>query len=121
MSFTPRVLVVDDDEAVATSLTLILNKFGFEAVAAFSGTSAIELAHRAHFDMLVTNFVMSPVDGVRTAIVFRNINPASQIFLITGTPEAAREQMTSANAEWDFRIFAKPIDPAQLVAALRSA
>lgn len=120
MSRTPRVLVVDDDKVIATSLAMILTKSGFEAQAVFSGTRAIELAHERHFDALVTDVVMQPMDGVRTAIAFRNINPAVHVFLITGTPEIARELMQCADAAWDFNVFSKPVKPGELVDALRS-
>jgi DNA-binding NtrC family response regulator len=105
----PRVLVVDDDETVATTLAMILSRNGFEAVATYSGTSALELAHAKHFDFLVTDVIMSPLDGVRTGVAFRNINPAGQVFLFTGTFEAARERLVSANLAWDFPILTKPL------------
>ena len=34
-----RVMVVDDEQVIANSLAIILNKAGFEALAVFSGTS----------------------------------------------------------------------------------
>ena len=121
VSRTPRVLVVDNDEETATGLAMILSSSGFDAVAAFEGTSARRLASVQHFDILVTEILTLPIDGVRIATGFRNINPASHIFLLTETYEIAQQLLTDANLAWDFRILLKPIDPAQVIKALRSA
>lgn len=114
-----RVLVVDDDETIATTLAMILNNSGFEAVAAFSGPEAIQLAHASRFDILVSDVMMEPVDGVQLAIHFRNINPASRIFLFTGTAEAASKMLAAVRAGYDFQMFSKPIPPAVIIEALR--
>ena len=116
----PRVLVVDDDHVIATTLSMILNSSGFSAVAAFSGPEALRHAHSSHFDILITDVMMEPIDGVRLAIAFRNINPASHIFLFTGTSEAAQIMLAAASAGYDFRLFSKPLNPAHIIDSLRS-
>lgn len=121
MSRTPRVLVVDDSESIATSLTSILNKNEFQAVAAFSSADALKLAQAKPFDILLTDVMMAPLNGVQTGIAFRNINPASHVFLITGTYEVARQLLVKANLAWDFHILQKPIHPEELLEVLRSA
>ena len=42
MTLNPRVLIVDDDQVIATTLSMILNRSGFEAVEAFSGPQALD-------------------------------------------------------------------------------
>ena len=44
-----RVLVIDDDRMVADTLAMVLNVSGFDAVAAYSGESALELARLTPF------------------------------------------------------------------------
>lgn len=117
---TPRVLVVDDDRAIATTLAMILNKNGFEAVAAFSGSQALSLAHESRFDLLLTDVMMAPINGVQTAIAFRNLNPASHIFLFSGTTDAADLLLGATNAGYDFKFFLKPIHPAKIISELRA-
>jgi CheY-like chemotaxis protein len=117
----PRVLVVDDDHTIAITLAMILNTTGFEAVATFSGPQALELARGSRFDMLVTDVMMAPLNGIQTAIAFRDIYPASHVFLFTGTAEAAELMLDASQAGYDFRLFSKPIHPAQIIDALQAA
>lgn len=51
-----RVLVVDDDEDLAELLAAQLGREGFEVSCAFGVAQAHELAHREHFDALVTDW-----------------------------------------------------------------
>ncbi len=121
MPRTARVLVVDDDRTIATTLAMILNKSGFEAEAAFSGPDALQLAHRSHFDFLVTDVVMEPMNGVRLGTIFRNLNPVARIILFTGTEDTAQLLLSTANAGYDFQILRKPVHPEQILEALRSS
>lgn len=118
MTCNPHVLFVSEDEKTASHLGTFLSKSGFDAVVACDGVGALKLAGAYRFDMLVTDVEMSPVDGVRVATAFRNINPASQVFLVTSDYEGARQLLIDANLAWDFRILLKPIEPQQLVEAL---
>ena len=43
-----RVLVVDDERIIASTLTAILKQEGYEAETAFSGDDAVELARDFH-------------------------------------------------------------------------
>ena len=121
LSHAARVLIVDDDVNTATSLASVLNEDGFEAVAESSGTRALERARSQDFDMLVADVLVPPFDGVRVATAFRNINPASYVFLIASSYEVARPLLIRANLAWDFRILLKPIDPGQMLDVLRNA
>lgn len=121
MPYSPRVLFVSEDKNAASELGAFLLKNGFDAVIACDGPGALKLARASHFDILVTDVEMSPVDGVRIASAFRNINPASHIFLRGSSNEVAQPLLVCANLAWDFRLLLKPVDPTQLVHALRRA
>lgn len=116
---SPRVLVVSEDGNLGTSVATYLAANGLEAVPAADGREALKLARERDFDVLVTDVDVQPLDGVRTATAFRNINPVSQVFLVTREYEIARQMLIGANLAWDFRILLKPIDPPQLVKLLR--
>lgn len=121
MPHTPRILFVSADRTVASEVRAFLLKSGFDAVVAYDGAGALRLARAHRFDMLVADVELSPVDGVRIATAFRNINPASHVFLVTTEYEFARQLLIGANLAWDFRILLKPIELAQLIEVLRGA
>ena len=58
-----RILIVDDEKPMAQALELKLNKLNFRAKAVFNGTEAIKLLNQEDFDLILTDLVMSPIDG----------------------------------------------------------
>lgn len=121
MTTKPRVLIVDDDQVIATTLSMILNRSGFEAVEAFSGPQALELAGASCFDILVTDVMMEPMNGVEVAKAFCELYPNAQVFLISGTTEAAGTVLAEFDCEHAFPLLKKPIYPGELIERLRIA
>jgi|KBSMisStandDraft_5_1062788.scaffolds.fasta_scaffold01097_8 CheY-like chemotaxis protein len=119
MSTKPGVLIVDDDQVIATTLSMILNRSGFDAVEAFSGPQALELARTSRFDILVTDVMMEPMNGVELAKAFCAMYPGAQIFLISGTTEAAATVLEDFDCEHAFPLLKKPIYPGDLIERLR--
>ena len=86
----PQVLVVDDDQIIADSLAQILNIRGFQAVAAYGGERAVQLAAIEPFDHLISDVVMHPMNGIETAIEIRRLIPECKILLISGNQDTGR-------------------------------
>ena len=61
-----RVLIVDDNHDAADSLARIINRFGDEAKAVYSGREAIEQTARFHPDMVLLDIGMPGLDGYET-------------------------------------------------------
>lgn len=120
MSAKPRVLVVDDDQVIATTLSLILNRSGFESLHAFSGPEALTLIADSHFDILITDVMMHPMNGVELAKAFCEACPDAHVFLISGTVEAAADVLASLDCHHAFPLLKKPIYPGDLIELLRT-
>ena len=54
------ILLIDSETLVATALQATLSQFGFEVELADSGKAAHTLLRRAHFDLIVVDFDLSP-------------------------------------------------------------
>jgi CheY-like chemotaxis protein len=76
-----RVLVIDDEVAIADSLTKILRGHGFDVLPEYSARGAIRAA--AHFDpdVLITDIVMPGINGIDLAEWFCKAYPACRIIL----------------------------------------
>jgi len=114
-----RVMVVDDEQVIANSLAIILNKAGFEALAVFSGERAIELLESFQPEMLIADVVMPGMTGIEAAIAVRNKLPKCNILLFSGqaaTTELLEQARTRGH---EFEILAKPVHPADLLEKLR--
>ena len=114
-----RVIVVDDEQVIANSLTIILNQADIEASAVFSGEQAIELLESFQPEMLIADVVMPGMTGIEAAIAVRNKLPKCNILLFSGQA-ATTELLERARTQGhEFEILAKPVHPSDLLAKLR--
>jgi CheY-like chemotaxis protein len=60
-----RVLVVEDDDAVRTMLTTVLEVAGYEVRSAGSGEEALTVLRQWHPDVIALDIMMSDMDGYR--------------------------------------------------------
>jgi CheY-like chemotaxis protein len=113
-----RVIVVDDEETIATTLAIILNQEGFEARAVFSGEQAIELLDSFRPEMMIADVVMPGMTGIEVAITVRSRLPDCKILLFSGQAATANLLEQAKVQGHEFEIVAKPIHPTDLLAKL---
>ncbi len=59
-----RVLIVDNDEAHAETVAESLQRIGYDCAVATSGAEGVRLIDRETFDVVITDLVMSDVNGI---------------------------------------------------------
>ncbi len=115
----PRVLVVDDERLIADSVTAILNRSGFDAIAKYGGVEAIEYLERECPDIVLSDVVMPERNGLHVANAARANCPGTRIVLISGnaaTPNLLEHALPDGPG---FELLAKPIHPTHLLQILR--
>ncbi len=116
----PRVLVVDDERVIADTLAIILNQNGFDAVAVYTGTAAVDRARASRPDLVISDVIMPDMNGIEAAIQIRAILPGCKILLFSGQAATA-DLLEKARAQGhEFEILAKPVHPQDLLSKLRS-
>ena len=80
----PRILVVDDDDAIRESIRFALMSAGIEAVEADCGEQALEASRGSAFDCAVIDLMMPGMDGLETIKVMRAHAPGLPAVLISG-------------------------------------
>jgi CheY-like chemotaxis protein len=116
----PKVLVADDERVIADTLAIILNQSGFEATAVYSGEKAVEAAKTLQPDMLISDVIMTDLNGIDAAIRIRSILPSCKILLFSGQAATADLLDRARGQGHEFEILAKPVHPQDLLARLRS-
>lgn len=119
-STKPKVLVADDERVIADTLAIILNQSGFEATAVYSGEKAVEAAQELRPDMLISDVIMTDLNGIDAAIKIREILPSCKILLFSGQAATADLLERAQEKGHQFEILAKPVHPQDLLAKLRS-
>jgi CheY-like chemotaxis protein len=117
----PQVLVVDDAKVVADTLAQILNLHGFQAVAAYSGEQALQLAGVQHFDHLVSDVVMDGMNGIEAAIAVCGFLPQCTVLLMSGNNDTSRLLREAEDRGHRFDILAKPVHPLLVIDKLRNS
>src|ERR1035437_11110244 len=114
----PRVLLVDDDECVRDTLSMVLEHSGFEVSSAPNVNQALALIGTQSFDALVTDLHMpQPGDGLTVVSAMRHSNPKAVTLIFSAYPEMSRA--AEAILQQADGILVKPLGVENLVNAIR--
>jgi DNA-binding response OmpR family regulator len=83
----PRILLVDDEQAVQTLLTYPLRKDGYDVVPATTGQEALERISDGAFDLVVLDVMLPQVDGFEVCKALRARSAVPIIMLTAKTEE----------------------------------
>ena len=78
------ILVVDDEEAIVTSLSSILQDEGYEVSVAKSGSEALKSYMADPPDLMLLDIWMPDMDGLETLRRIREIVPTAQVMVMSG-------------------------------------
>ena len=90
-----KVLVVDDEPAVVTSLQKVLVREGLTVLTANNGRQALEVVREEAVAVVITDFQMPEMSGLDLLRSLKAITPETEVILITahGTIEMAVDAM----------------------------
>jgi len=113
-----RILLVDDNDQVRTTLKAVLDANQFQVTAAPSVGEALQLINAQKFDVLLCDLHMPGAgDGFTVVSAMRHTNPQAVTLVFTGYP-ALKEAMNAILLQAD-EILVKPMDVPELVALIR--
>ncbi|MBU1077697.1 MAG: PAS domain S-box protein [Spirochaetes bacterium] len=80
------ILVVDDDDAIRGVVKRMLSKLGYTPVIATDGVQAVKLYKKQYKDikMVILDIVMPKIDGEKTFMELKKINPKVLVLISTG-------------------------------------
>lgn len=118
-----RILVVDDDVAVQSTVRLLLERAGHSVVTAGDGRKGLSLCETGNFDLLFLDIFMPGMDGFETMRMVRQQHPLMPIIVISGRPistepDSAPDFLTMATKLGAISSLQKPFKPADLLAAV---
>jgi DNA-binding response OmpR family regulator len=117
-AYRPVVLVVDDESAIADTLTEILSRSGYAAMTAYDGNDALESALLTPPELLITDVILPGMSGVELAITMRRIFPDCKIILFSGQASTADLLATAKSQGHHFTLLSKPVHPRDLLACV---
>ena len=105
---TPAVLIVEDDANLREALFDTLNSDDTPVLTADDGTAALDILERESVGLVVTDWQMSPMDGIELLDRIRDEYPNVPAILMTahGTIENAVDVMRNGAADYLVKPFA---------------
>lgn len=112
-----RILVVDDDEALAEMIGIVLRNDEYEPVFCHDGAQALDAFRRARPDLVLLDLMLPGLDGIEICRLIRSESDVPVIMLTAKSDTADVVRGLEAGAD-DY--VPKPFKPAELVARVRA-
>jgi CheY-like chemotaxis protein len=110
-----KILVVDDERAIATALSTILERQGYETATAYSGEEAIQVACSFLPNFILCDVMLGAMNGVEAAMEILRALPECKVLFISGNA-GYRDLLRKAMAKgFKFEVLEKPISPLELL------
>lgn len=84
-----KIIAVDDEIGIVDSLSIFLKRSGYDFTGVTDPMEAIECVKNEHFDMMILDFIMSPIHGDEVVEEIRKFNKDLYILLLTGHKDLA--------------------------------
>jgi DNA-binding response OmpR family regulator len=111
-----RVLLVEDNAAIRSSLSWFLEQEGFDIVAVEEVAPAQVLIRQELFDTLITDLDLPDGTGLDLLVAARRLRPGMRTILMTGYGcSAVRQRASELGLD---AYLEKPFGPAELLSAL---
>jgi CheY-like chemotaxis protein len=113
--YRPVVLVVDDESAIADTLSQILSLKGYAAMPVYDGEEALETALLMPPELLITDVMLPGMSGIELAIQMRRIFPDCRVLLFSGQAATSDLLTSAARDGHQFTLLTKPVYPTDLL------
>jgi two-component system, cell cycle response regulator CtrA len=113
-----RVLLIEDDRAMARSVELMLDEAGFEHETAGTGEIALEYARTYEFDVIMLDLTLPDFHGHEVLKRLRLLRITTPVLILSGDSETGTK-VTGFGAGADDYVT-KPFDKAELMARIHA-
>jgi len=118
-----RILLVDDDRAIRTTIELLLKRAGHEVVVAEDGRDGVAKIEGERFDLLIVDIFMPGMDGLETIQQVHRQQPHLPVIVMSGlvfrsTSSPPPDFLKMATKLGATKSLRKPFRPGELLAAV---
>ncbi len=114
---TARILVVDDDMALAEMIGIVLRGEGFEAHFSYDGEAALAAFAEVEPDLVLLDLMLPGLDGIAVCTRIRETS-GTPIIMLTAKSDASDVVEGLESGADDYVV--KPFNPKELVARIRT-
>jgi DNA-binding NtrC family response regulator len=112
-----RIIVIDDDESIRKTLTMILGEEGYVVDTASTGKEGIEKTSEKVYNLALIDMRLPDIEGIALLLKTKDTTPRMRKIIITGYP-TIQNAMAAVNREADAFIL-KPFDMESVLQTIR--
>jgi DNA-binding NtrC family response regulator len=112
-----RILLVDDDESIRTTLKAILEDEGYLVDMAASGKEAIEKTHEIAYNLALLDIRLPDIEGIELLKLIKENVPRTRKIMLTGYP-SIQNAVAAVNKNADAYLI-KPVDIEKLIIMIK--
>lgn len=117
----PRILVIDDEPLIRSTVVTILTREGFSVEEASDGQAGIAMCHKNPPDVVITDIFMPNRDGIEVLMELKRSCPRTKIIAMTGGGQMRMMEIASAAKHLGAaHILHKPFERESLLAAVNA-
>ena len=116
-SMNARILVVDDDTALAEMIGIVLQSEGFETVFCADGSGALEAFRAAKPDLVLLDLMLPGLDGIEVCRLIR-AESGTPVIMLTARSDTTDVVKGLESGADDYIV--KPFNPKELVARIKT-
>lgn len=93
-----RILLVDDEPDVRSTLRRVLERDGHEVLEACDGLEALRIAGETPVELVITDMLMPKMDGIELILAFRSHHSDIPIIAMSGGGQVVPRELVLDNA-----------------------
>jgi CheY-like chemotaxis protein len=115
-----RILLIDDDAALRSLLSLTLTHFGHTVIEARHGKEGLRLFPHARADLVLTDLMMPEMEGIELMMELRKKQPPVKVIVMSGGGRyGAAEYLRMVTMMGAAKVLTKPFSQETLLAAIQ--
>jgi two-component system nitrogen regulation response regulator NtrX len=115
----PRVLIIDDEEAIRLSLRMIFEYEGYECVLAANGEAGLRIAEKEGPDLILLDVKMPQMDGLEVLRRLRDADVSAPVVILSGHGTVKTAVEATKLGAFDF--IEKPPESDRILLVARNA
>jgi DNA-binding NtrC family response regulator len=117
MDKSPRILVVDDDDTIRTTMKAILQDEGYIVDLASTGKEAIQKSQENNYNVALLDIRLPDMEGVELLKLLKDGVPRTRKIMVTGYP-SLQNAISALNKNADAYLL-KPVDVEKLLMTVK--
>jgi len=119
MNDLARILIVDDEESIRTTISITLEHAGYVVDTAENGEEAVEKCETNFYNLALIDIRLPDMEGTELLTALKDTTPGMVKIILTGFP-ALENAVTAINKGVDAYLI-KPVNTNELLRVIREA